>query len=559
MCFSHIVYTYIPTNIMAKPTCMSYLSVTTIFLLLTVSASFAAPPTSKSVYNSFLQCLTKQTKSSSTNISNIVFSQTNPSFSTVLQNYIRNARFNKTSTPKPLIIITPFEESHVQGTVICAKSIGIRIKIRSGGHDYEGISYISHYYREPFIILDLFNFRNISANVNNNVAMIQAGAVLGEVYYNIWKTSRVLGFPGVVCPTVGIGGTISGGGYGNMLRRYGLSVDNVIDAQIVDVKGRLLDRKSMGEDLFWAIRGGGGASFGVVISYTVNLVPVPETVTVFRIMKTLEENATDLVVHWQKVAPTTDDRLFLRLLLQPVTSKDGKGTKTIRASVVALFLGGADEVVSIMGKEFPQLGLEKEDCKETSWIGSVIWWHDDEAFDNGAKPETLLDRKLNSARFLKRKSDYVQKAISKHGFESIFKKMIELGKVGLAFNPYGGKMAEIAADATPFPHRAGNLFKMQYFVNWDDPSDAAAKNFTKQAKSLYSFMTPFVSKNPRSAFLNYRDLDIGINHFGKNSFEEGKVYGAKYFRNNFDRLVKIKTAVDPDNFFRNEQSIPVKA
>ncbi|KAL5061854.1 hypothetical protein RYX36_011076 [Vicia faba] len=96
-------------------------------------------------------------------------------------------------------------------------------------------------------------------------------------------------------------------------------------------------------------------------------------------------------------------------------------------------------------------------------------------------------------------------------------------------------------------------------VNWKDPEPNATLEYLNQAKSLYSFMEPYVSKNPRSAFLNYRDLDIGINSFGENSYQEGKVYGAKYFNNNFDRLVKIKTAVDPDNFFRNEQSIPVLA
>jgi hypothetical protein len=69
-------------------------------------------------------------------------------------------------------------------------------------------------------------------------------------------------------------------------------------------------------------------------------------------------------------------------------------------------------------------------------------------------------------------------------------------------------------------------------------------------------MTPFVSKNPRQAFLNYRDLDLGINHNGKESYLEGRVYGIKYFQENFNRLVKIKTKVDPGNFFRNEQSIP---
>jgi len=537
---------------MAKP-CLAYFS--TAFLLLIVFTFSSAQTQDSSIYDTFLQCLTQHTNSS-TQLSNIVFAQTNPSFPTVLQNYIRNARFNTSQTRKPLLIVTPLQESHVQGAVICANSVKVQLKIRSGGHDYEGISYISD---EPFIILDLFNLRAITVDIKNEVAVVQAGATLGEVYYRIWEKSKVHGFPAGVCPTVGVGGHLSGGGYGNMMRKYGLSVDNVIDAQIVDVKGNVLDRKSMGEDLFWAIRGGGGASFGVILSFTIKLVPVPETVTVFRVEKTLETNvtATDLVVQWQQVAPNTDDRLFLRLLLQPVSSKVVKGTKTVRASVVALFLGGADEVVSILEKEFPLLGLKKENCTEMSWIDSVLWWNDDESLKNGDKPETLLDRNLNSAGFLKRKSDYVQKAISRDGLEWIFKRMIELGKTGFVFNPYGGKMGEISSDATPFPHRKGNLFKIQYSVNWDDPSPGAAQNFTNQAKRLYSYMTPFVSKNPRRAFLNYRDLDIGVNNFGENSFQEGEVYGSKYFSDNFERLVNIKTKVDPENFFRNEQSVPV--
>ncbi|BAT87706.1 hypothetical protein VIGAN_05110200 [Vigna angularis var. angularis] len=195
---------------------------------------------------------------------------------------------------------------------------------------------------------------------------------------------------------------------------------------------------------------------------------------------------------------------------------------------------------------------------EVRWIDSVLWWNDDESLKNGEKPETLLNRNLNSGGFLKRKSDYVEKAISRDGLVSIFKKMIELGKVGLVFNPYGGKMSEIPSDATPFPHRKGNLFKIQYSVNWKDPSAGADLNFTNQAKMLYSYMTPFVSQNPRRAYLNYRDIDIGVNNFGKNSFEEGEVYGRKFFNQNFDRLVNIKTKVDPQNFFRNEQSIPVR-
>ncbi|XP_058728032.1 berberine bridge enzyme-like 21 [Vicia villosa] len=536
---------------MAKPILFS-LS----FLLLSVffyTTLAARQPSSESLSTNFLNCLQQNTTDPS--IPSIVFPQSNPSFSTVLQNYIRNSRFNTSSTAKPLIIVTPKQPSHIQSTVICAKKANIQVKIRSGGHDYEGVSYISS--QSPFIIIDMFNLRTINVDVKNETAYVQTGATLGELYYGIYNASKVHGFPAGVCPTVGVGGHVSGAGYGAMLRKYGLTVDNVIDAEIVDAKGMLLNRKSMGEDLFWAIRGGGGASFGVILSYTVKLVAVPETVTVFRIEKTLDQNATDMVVQWQQVAPTTDNRTFMRLLLQPISSPTEKGATTIRASVVGLFLGGADEVVGILGKEFPALGLKKPDCLEMSWINSVVWYNDEKKFKSGAKPEILLDRNLNAASFGKRKSDYVQKAIPKEGLELIWKKMIELGKVGFVFNPYGGKMDEIPADATPFPHRAGNLFKLQYSITWKDPAPNVTLENLNQAKSLYSFMEPYVSKNPRSAFVSYRDLDIGINNFGKDSYEEGKIYGTMYFNKNFDRLVKVKTAVDPENFFRNEQSIPV--
>ena len=76
-------------------------------------------------------------------------------------------------------------------------------------------------------------------------------------------------------------------------------------------------------------------------------------------------------------------------------------------------------------------------------------------------------------------------------------------------------------------------------------------------RRMYEEMTPYVTKNPREAFLNYRDIDVGSS--GHWSVEEGRVYGEKYFKGNFfERLVDVKTRVHPQNFFRNEQSIPTR-
>lgn len=536
---------------MGRSTFSSFFVVLFLPFLLEPGVSSSLGNSTTSLYADFLHCLQNWTQSTSYQLSQALYSHSNSSYPAVLQSYVRNRRFNTSSSPKPQLILTPSQQPQVSAAVLCTRDLGLLLRTRSGGHDYEGISYVSQLDPStPFIVLDMFNLRSVDVDVAGESAWVGSGATVGELYYRIWEKTRAHGFPAGICPTVGVGGHFSGGGYGNMLRKFGLSVDNIIDAKIVDVNGRVLDRASMGEDLFWAIRGGGGASFGVILAYKIKLVPVPATVTVFRVEKTLEENATELVYRWQDVAPVTDNGLFMRLLLQPITRN---GEKTIRASVLALFLGDSDRLVSILSKELPELSLRKDDCREMSWIDSVLWWG---GFENGTAPEDLLDRMPNSVSFLKRKSDYVQEPISRDSLESLWDKMMELGEAGLVFNPYGGAMSEFDSSATPFPHRAGNLFKIQYSINWSEEGPEAENDYLAQIRSLHSFMTPFVSKDPRRAYLNYRDLDIGVVRDGGNSFSDGNGYGVKYFLGNFERLVNVKTAVDPQNFFRNEQSIP---
>ncbi|GMI93239.1 oligogalacturonide oxidase 3 [Hibiscus trionum] len=497
-------------------------------------------------YQSLLQCLTETI--GSPNVSSIVIPPTNPDYAPVLAARIHNARFNRSSTPKPAIIITPLEPSHVSAAVICSQKVGFQLKTRSGGHDYEGFSYVSD---KPFFMLDMFNLRNISIDMVDESAWVQAGATLGELYYNIWEKSNVHGFPAGVCPTVGAGGHIGGGGYGTLIRKYGVSTDHVVDVNIVDVNGKILDRKGMGEDYFWAIRGGGGGSFGVILAYKIKLVRVPEKVTVFRVERSLAENATNIAFKWQTVAATTDSNLFMRMLLQPDTCK--KKT-SVRVKIMGLFLGDANGVVALLDKEFPELGLKKQNCTEMRWIDSVLWWAN---FDLGTSPKVLLDRTNRDTKFVKRKSDYVQTPIPIDGLESLWKKMAENEKVGLTCNSYGGKMNEIKATETAFAHRAGNLYKIQYSVNWEDPGIEADATYLNQARAVHDLMTQFVSKNPRRAYMNYRDIDIGTAKTWR--YEEGKAYGMSYFDGNYERLVDVKTKVDPKNIFRNEQSVPPRS
>ncbi|XP_051125700.1 berberine bridge enzyme-like 8 [Andrographis paniculata] len=509
-----------------------------IFLFLSVSS---ADSSSSSSHQAFIQCLRRNSDPSSP-ISAVLYSSDNSSYSSVLQQYIRNLRFNETTTPKPRLIITATHVSHIQASIVCAKRHRFLMKIRSGGHDYEAVSYTSQ--NPNFFVLDMFNFRKVNVSLEDETAWVGAGATLGEVYYGIAQKSNVHGYPAGVCPTVGVGGHISGGGYGNMMRKYGLTVDNVVDAEIVDVRGRILDRKSMGEDLFWAITGGGASSFGVALSYKIKLVRVPSVVTVFRVPRNYNQNLTDLVHRYQQVADKLPEDLFVRLTLSVVNG-------TNRGTFNSLFLGNSEQLLSIMNQSFPELGITRSDCTEMSWIQSVLFW------TNLGQTSELLTRVPPTVDYLKRKSDFLQKPMPKEGIEMILQTMVELRTPQLTFNPMGGRMAEIPASEKPYPHRAGNIAKLQYATNWNETGVAAANRYLNLTRRLYDSMTPYVSMSPRQAFLNYRDLDIGINSNGPNSYQEGRVYGVKYFEGNFDRLVRIKTRVDPDNFFRNEQSIPV--
>ncbi|KAL0735282.1 hypothetical protein Bca4012_011492 [Brassica carinata] len=395
-------------------------------LVLLVSVSEAA--VTKPPLGTFLSCLRSWPSPENPITDDIITADNTTTFLSSYLSYTKNKRFTSPNYQTLMAIVKAKHGSDIQATVVCAKSNGIQIRIRSGGHDYEGLSYISSV---PFVILDMFNLRSITVNVPSKKAWVQAGATLGELYTKISDASNTA---------------------------------------------------------------------------------------------------------MPKVANGTKS-----------------GERTIAVVFYAQFLGRANELVSIMNQRLPELGLKRQDCLEMSWLNTTLFWED---LPVGTPTSVLLDRPSKPEKFFKSKSDYVKKPIPKEGIEKLWNVMLKFNNniVYIEWNPYGGVMDKIPATATPFPHRKGNLFNVQYYTAWFDAN--ATKSSLNMMKELYEVAEPYVSSNPREAFLNYRDIDIGSNPSGETNVDEAEVYGSKYFLGNLKRLMEVKAKYDPENFFKNEQSIP---
>ncbi|KAK4361022.1 hypothetical protein RND71_019974 [Anisodus tanguticus] len=512
----------------------------------------------------FLHCISSQFS-----ISNItgtlVYAPISPTYSSIIEHAQKNPRWLNSSSAHPLFIIAPRIETELRPVILCSKKFDLQIRVLGGGHDYEGLSFHAE---SSFIIIDMSNLDEINIDLEEEISWIQAGATLGQLYYEISKKSKVHAFPGGICYTTGSGGLISGGGLGSLMRKFGLAADNVVDARVMDANGRILDRKSMGEDFFWAIRGGGGSSFGIILAWKLKLVNVPEMVSVFRVHRMLGENTINLLQQWQHTAYLLPKVFFLRMIMQ----NDGVGKeKKVKVTFEGLFLGTVNELIPIVNKNFPEFNLEhkdffqepvincterpclKKECYELPWIGSVLFLYNkrvDESLD------VLLDNSVPEYKnYFKGTSDFVKTPIPEKGWKMIERLFLEEERPMIILDPLGGRLDEFSESELPFPHRKGNLYNIQHIVNWDDNSENISSKKIEWMRKFYREMEPFVANSPRTAYMNYRDLDFGTNKEDY-SYSKAKMWAEKYFKGNFERLAKVKSMVDPDNFFRYQQSIP---
>ncbi|KAG0522595.1 hypothetical protein BDA96_07G050800 [Sorghum bicolor] len=494
-----------------------------------------------------------------------------PSFTPLLSSSIRYLRFvNNPSVGKPAAVVFPASKEELQRAVICARNTSLAIRVRSGGHSYEGLSYTTEN-NVPFVVIDLANLNRVHVDGGSATAWAESGATLGELYYAVGRSNRTLAFPGGTCSTVGLGGIISGGGFGLLSRKFGLAADNVLDATLIDRNGNTLTRATMDGDVFWAIRGGGGGSFGVVYSWTLRLVPVPDKITVFSGERIGPADLIAPLIHkWQFVGPHLPDEFYIstRIYFPGIIP----GNNNLNMTFTGQFLAPKQQVMSVLNETYPELGLAVSELSEVSWVESAA------KFAELKSVAELTDRQIGVGEYAKRKSDYAQAPISKQDMAEVARYMARAPTTGsVQLNPYGGAMARIGSSETPFPHRAGYLYSIQYAIDWTAADDNAAGGrggeFMAWLRAFYAFMAPHVSSNPRGAYVNYVDLDLGTDNWtepttgaiGASSSYNAMVgvgqkaaasWGQRYFLHNFDRLVRAKSKIDPENVFNHAQSIP---
>jgi hypothetical protein len=434
-----------------------------------------------------------------------VVSPADPDYSRLRQAY------NLRTLKRPAAIVLPKTPSGVAPIIGWVRSRQVLFSVRGGGHSYEALS------QSDSLVVDTRLLNEVRVNARERTVSAGGGATLRQVYQAVGTVD--LGVPGGSCPTVGVAGNALGGGYGFLARQYGMACDSLLSVEMVDAAGRVVTVDAGNNaDLFWACRGAGGGSFGVVTRFLFKC-QVVKQVAVFGVSWQLAPNRAKAVMKaWQSWAPNAPNQITSILRI----GKSGSDRIALRCA--GQWVGPSERIEAelrpLLAIAAPSAGLRKY---TTSFLGAV------RHFTPPDEPA-----------FMKGKSDYVATPMSDAGIDTLLDSLGRLpaNTITVICDAYGGAIAEVAAADTAFPHRRGVLYSMQYYAQMP----AAAPDVRlAQMRTLYAAMRPYVSG---AAYVNYCDLDLTD-------------AAQAYWGNNLTRLKQVKAAVDPGNLFRHAQSVPL--
>ena len=423
--------------------------------------------------------------------------------------------FNKRTQIAPRLRVVAGSAKAVSSTILWATDNGLNFAIRSGGHSYEGFS------QSPDLVIDVRGMKAIKLSNDKKSVSIGSGSSLGSVYDAL--ASSHLAIPAGSCFPVGVAGHSLGGGFGLLGRPFGLACDSILSMEVVDASGKILTASEQeNPDLFWALRGGGNGSFGVVTNFSFRTSAV-NMVAKFAITWTKPvTQAVKIVQAWQQwleqLPPSITGTLHL--------------TKA-KGGLITVHMAG----LSVQSES--NLKVELKRLQTLAGAASVLstktmTFHQAATIFNGGEPNP-------DSVLMKAKSDYVTDSMTGQGILTLLNGLLKApGEIAVLCDTYGGAINKIAADATAFVHRGNTKYSMQYYMEWDSPGASDAN--IAMMRTLYQSMRPFVSGG---CYVNYCDLDLG----------DG--YAKAYWGDNLTRLKQIKAQFDPKNSFRHAQSVPL--
>ena len=417
---------------------------------------------------------------------------------------------------EPNAIARCVDSADVMAVVAAGRDSRLDLAIRGGGHSVPGFGTI-----DGGLVIDLATMNSVQVDPVKKVARVGGGATLGDVDHATYPFG--LAVPGGIVSTTGIGGLTLGGGLGYLTRGAGFTIDSLLSADVVLADGRQVTASDyQNEDLFWALRGGGG-NFGVVTNFEFQLHEVGDIVGGPMFFE--YEDATAILQCYRDYMARAPEQLGCFFGWQiapdlPFIPEDRVGD--LFCVLVCCWNGPHEEAEQVL-KPFRDAAEVKAQFVEIMPFPELQSMFDDSA------PKGMQN--YWKADFITELTDEAIAAHVEHGAKTPHVSS------SMHLHTINGAAQRVGADETAFGHRDKNFSPVVAGI-WDDPADNEAN--IKWVKDYYAAIHPH--SGTEGGYVNFMSDD--------DDARAPANYGA-----NFQRLAAVKRAYDPHNLFHVNQNI----
>lgn len=423
--------------------------------------------------------------------------------------------YNGMIDKRPSLIVRCSHTSDVVACVNFARENNILLSVRGGGHNAGGLGIC-----DDGLVIDFSLMKDIQIDAAAKTVLVQAGCLLKELDAATHEVNMAV--PAGIFGTTGVSGLTLGGGLGHLTRQYGLSIDSLLEAQVVLANGSIVKASAAeNPDLFWALRGGGG-NFGVVVSFVFKMQPV-HTVYGGPILWELEDSKD--IMRWYHnfitKAPENINGFFAFLTVPPVAPFPEHLHLKKMCGIVWCYTGDIDKAEEV----FKPIRAIKKPALD--FAGTMPFPVIQTMFDGLYPPGLYWYWK---ADFVKELSDKAIDLHVKYGNE------MPTPLSSMHMYPVNGAASRINKNNTAWHYRDANYAVVIVGVDGDAGNKEKIITWTKD---YWNDLHPY---SAGGAYINF------IMDEGEDSIKA--TYG-----DNFSRLRQIKAKYDPDNLFRVNQNI----